>query len=352
MNLNINLSDFGWDEYFENEFNKIDEKVIPARVISDNGQFVRAITEDGELMIQRRLRTSDETLQVGVGDFIAIDKIEGTNHIHSVIPRKTKFSRTAAGDILYEQIVAANVDIVFIMQSLNNDFSVRRLERYLIAAWESGANPVDVLTKADLCDDIELKKALVYEVAMGVDVLAISSITGKGLDAVKGYVKKGKTIALLGSSGVGKSTLANAMAASELLKTGTIREYDSRGRHTTTHRELVLLPDGGLILDTPGMRTLVLWEGEKSVDRMFDDIAELVKKCKFRDCKHENEPGCAVREALENGAIDEKRWESYIKLQKELKYIDGKKIRKERIKEKRNYNRRQQKTERFVEEYV
>lgn len=348
----MNIYEFGWDQHFENEFNKIDVEVIPARVISDNGQFVKVITEDDELLIQRRLRSSDEELQLGVGDWIAVDKIEGTNHIHSVLSRKTKFSRTAAGAILYEQIVAANVDTVFIMQSLNHEFNVRRLERYLIAAWESGAMPVIVLTKADCCEDIEVKKALVHEVAMGVDVHAISSITGEGLDDVRAYIEKGKTIALLGSSGVGKSTLANALAGKDILKTGDIREDDSHGRHTTTHRELVLLPDGGLILDTPGMRTLVLWQGDDSIDKMFDEIAELVTKCKFNDCKHRNEPGCAVREALENGTIDEKRWENYMKLQKELKYIDGKKRRKQRIKEKQNYNRLQQKTEKFVNEWV
>ena len=233
-----------------------------------------------------------------------------------------------------EQIIAANVDTVFIIQSLNRNFNMRRLERYLIAAWESGAMPVIVLTKADCCDDVADKVAIVNNTAPGVEVHAISNVTGEGIDEIRKYFARGKTIALLGSSGVGKSTLVNTLMGEELLKTQAIREDDSRGRHTTTHRELVLLPDGGLILDTPGMRSLSLWEADSGMEIMFGDVEELVRLCRFHDCKHQNEPGCAVRESLNTGKLEINRWESWLKLQKELAHLEARKEGKQRLMEK------------------
>ncbi len=332
----MNINDYGWNQSFEKEMKEeYREDTFPGRVIADYGQMLRVITDNGELVINRPVSKLDNEIQVAVGDWVVLE-LTGTDsyRINSVLARKTKFSRAAAGIEVKEQIVAANVDTVLLIQSLNRDFNMRRLERYLIAAWESGAVPVVVLTKADCCNDIADKLSIVYNTAPGVEVHAISCVTGDGLENIKKYFMPGKTVALLGSSGVGKSTLANTLAGEDLLKTQAIREDDSRGRHTTTHRELVLLPEGGLILDTPGMRSLSLWEADNGMEIMFGDVEELVKLCRFTDCKHQNEPGCAVREALDTGNLEAKRWESWLKLQKELAFLEAKKEGKARLQEK------------------
>lgn len=333
----MRIKDYGWNDFFENEWRKqYIEGLIPARIIADYGKMLRVVTENEELQVDRPVAKNGECMQMAVGDWIGLQyyKEIRTYKVHSVLPRKTKFSRAAAGIEVKEQIVAANVDIVFLIQSLNKDFNMRRLERYMITAWESGAKPVVVLTKSDCCDDVEDKISIVNSTVPGVDVHAISCVTGDGIPDIRKYLVTGKTIALLGSSGVGKSTLLNYLAGRELLKTGEIREYDDRGRHTTTHRELILLPDGGLLLDTPGMRSLTPWEADIGMEAMFGDIEELVAKCRFFDCRHEKEPGCAVREALNNGTLDIKRWNSWSKLQKELVNYEKRKRMKERIKEK------------------
>jgi len=332
----MTIKEFGWNQYFENEYKLYNNgQFFPGRIISDYGHLVRVITENGEILVQRPLSKGDET-QLAVGDWIVLqnDEVNKNVRIVSVLARYSKFSRKASGNVVKEQIVAANVDTVFLMQSLNKNFNMKRLERYLIAAWESGAMPVVVLTKRDQATDLENKLAQVALTAPGVDIHAISSLTGEGLDEIKKYIQPGKTVAFLGSSGVGKSTLANTLAGKEILKTQEIREDDSRGRHTTTHRELVLLPNGGMILDTPGMRTLFLWEADKGMEMLFGDIEELVLQCRFRDCKHGSEPGCAVREALKNGNLEMSRWQSWQKLQKELAFLEAKKEGKAKQKEK------------------
>jgi ribosome biogenesis GTPase len=301
----MNLTDYGWDGHFKQEYDKLgDEMLIPARITADYGRAVRAVTDEEELLVERHINDHESYC---VGDFIclAYDKVNDRYSINTMLARKTKFSRAAAGPVLEEQIVASNVDTVFIMQSLNNDFNMRRLERYLISVWESGAVPVVVLTKSDLCEDVDIKMSEVFAVAAGADIYAISSITGDGLDALKPYLKKGKTIALLGSSGVGKSTLVNTLSGNEILK-----------------------------VDTPGMRTLGLWQAESGMDSIFGDIEELAQYCKFNDCSHESEPGCAVKEALDSGNLAQDRWESYKKLKKELAHIERKKQQKQRIHEK------------------
>jgi ribosome biogenesis GTPase len=293
------------------------------------------IAESGELLVNRPLNRSENNLQLAVGDWVALEYTEDSQWscIKFVLTRKTKFSRAAAGIEVKEQIVAANVDTVFLTQSLNRDFNMKRLERYLIAAWESGAVPVVVLTKADCCENVADKISAVYVTAPGVEVYAISCVTGEGIEELKKYFMKGKTVALLGSSGVGKSTLVNTLAGKELLKTQEIRN-DDRGKHTTTHRELLLLPEGGLVLDTPGMRSLSLWEADSGMEAMFGDVEELTKMCRFSDCKHLTEPGCAVREAIETGRLEMKRWESWLKLQKELAHLEAKKEGKLRFLDK------------------
>ena len=229
-----------------------------------------------------------------------------------------------AGLELDEQIVAVNVDIIMIVTSLNDDFNERRLERYLTAAWNSGATPVIVLTKADLCENVDDYVEKVQNVAFGVDVYPVSTFTGDGLSTVKELFKPNKTIALMGSSGVGKSTLTNALIEEEKMIVQTIREDDAKGRHTTTHRELFALEDGGVIIDTPGMRELQLWSTDSALDTSFSDIQALLLQCKFRNCSHKKEPGCAVQNAIASGELEQQRYDSYIKLQREIAYLNRK----------------------------
>jgi ribosome biogenesis GTPase len=259
--------------------------------------------------------------------------------IHAVLPRRTSFARKIAGSRTEEQIVGANVDTVFLLTSLNQDFSLRRIERYLIIAWESGANPIIILSKSDLCDRVAESIDEVQAVARDVPIHAISVVTGSGLQDVAQYFKRGQTVALIGSSGVGKSTLINHLAGVDRLKVQTVREWDDRGRHTTTHRELVLLPAGGLVLDTPGMRELQLFEGDQSLELVFDDIEALAARCFFSNCRHQDDPRCVVREALVAGTIDSGRYQSYEKLQKELNYVARKRDKLSEMLERKKWKK-------------
>jgi ribosome biogenesis GTPase len=343
INKTIDMKDYGFNAFYEKAWLKLyesewhmDSPSMPARIISDYGQKVRVITPFGEKLANRPAHGQEMVQMLAAGDWLSVHLINNDSEasIEHILPRMTKFSRAAAGVAVKEQIVAANVDTIFLIQSLNKDFNMRRLERYLIAAWESGAVPVIVLTKSDLCDDVDARIQKVEETAPGVEIHAVSNLTGSGIESLRKYVSTGKTIALLGSSGVGKSTLVNTLTGSQVLRTQEIREDDSKGRHTTTHRELVLLPGGGLILDTPGMRTLSLWEAEEGMEKMFGDIESIIKTCRFNDCKHEREPGCAVRDALRKGTIDMPKWQSWLKLQKEIRHLEAKKDNKIRAIEK------------------
>lgn len=244
--------------------------------------------------------------------------------IQQILERQSKFSRNQAGDETREQIVAANIDTVFLVTALNQDFNLRRLERYLVLSWESGASPVVVLTKADLCDDPTPYLQDVASIAMDVPVHVVSALAGTGLDALDPYLGEGHTIALLGSSGAGKSTLVNALIGEDVQITQDIREDDDKGRHTTTSRKIFFLPQGGLLLDTPGMREIQLWEGGEGLQQTFQDIEDLAEQCRFRDCQHNNEPGCAIRAAIGNGTLDPQRLASYRKLDREIAYLDRK----------------------------
>lgn len=258
-----------------------------------------------------------------VGDFVMLSAIDTNSPavIHAVLPRTSVFVRKAAGTAVNEQVVAANIDIVFICMSLGNDFNIRRLERYLSIAWESGASPVIVLTKADLCDDIAQKQAQAASAAMGAEILITSGLTEDGCTALLPYLQTGQTVVFIGSSGVGKSSLINRLLQEDRMKTGGLRN-DEKGRHTTTHRQMLLLPTGGIVIDTPGMRELGMWDSADGLERVFSDIEELSRSCRFRDCTHTNEPDCAVRAAMQNGTLSQARWLSYQKLTAENAYTE------------------------------
>jgi ribosome biogenesis GTPase / thiamine phosphate phosphatase len=263
-----------------------------------------------------------------VGDWVAVKPLEGEKRgiIQAVLPRKSKFSRKMPGERIAEQIVSSNIDTVFIVSGLDGgrNFNLRRIERYLTLAWSSGAIPVIVLNKADLCPDTGQLIRSVDEIAPGVSVHAVSARERTGLEELKKYLSKGTTVAFLGSSGVGKSSLINALLGEEKQETGQVRGDDRMGRHTTTRRELILLPSGGVMIDTPGMREIQMWNGEDGLQETFEDIEILAKECRFADCTHNKEPGCAVKSAISQGELDLARFESYRKLQSELAYLASK----------------------------
>jgi len=323
------LHDLGWTDSHTTEFEPhAAGGLLPARVAEQHRGAYVLFSELGELRAIAAGRLSHEAEGAGdlpaVGDWVAVSPRpeESTATIQHVFARRTKFSRKVAMDAAEEQVLAANVDAVFLVMSLNEDFNLRRLERYVATAWESGAQPVILLTKTDLCPDWELRVLEVEAIAFGVPVHAISAVTGDGVETVRSHLVPGRTIALLGSSGVGKSTLVNTLAGEELLATREIREDDGEGRHTTTHRQLVLLPGGGLVLDTPGMRELQLWESSTGLSETFADVEELAARCRFTDCAHATEPGCAVRAAIDDGTLPFARWASYKKLQRELAHLE------------------------------
>ena len=299
------------------------------RVISQYKNLYKVVTENGELKAEVSGKFLFEVKTVSdfpaVGDFVMLDRTEDTSGnaiIHNVLTRKSAFIRKAAGTSNEEQIIASNIDTVFICMSLNNDFNIRRIERYLGIAWDSGANPVIVL-----CKDLSEKLAEINTVAMGVDVIVTSSMSEDGYLPVKNYLGSGKTIAFIGSSGVGKSTLINRLIGENILETNGLRN------DTTTRREMFIIPDGGVVIDTPGMRELGIDNADLS--KTFSDIDELSAQCKFSDCTHSNEPKCAVQDAISTGLLSRERFESYLKLKKEARYdgLNSRQIENEKLNE-------------------
>ena len=302
-----------------------DAQGLPARITAVHRDRFALVSEEGEGF--GRLKTKEYytagELFPTVGDFVLIRPVPGgDSQILRTLARKSFFARHDPDPNAGEQAVAANFDVVFLLQSLNRDFNPRRLERYLTLAWQSGASPAVVLTKADLAGDRARAVRLAEETAVGVPVFTVSAKTGEGLGAVSDLLRPGVTAVFLGSSGVGKSSLVNALAGEELMTTGSIREDDDRGRHTTTHRQLLLLPNGAMVIDTPGMRALGMWDVSTGLGETFADVEALLGQCRFRDCRHGSEPGCAVRAALESGALSPDRWESYRSLQREAQYSE------------------------------
>ena len=348
------LEQLGWNAFFEQQRNpEIDGDLAPARVAEEQRGSYRILTEQGLRYAElsgraRHLASAGETEFPCAGDWVLarVSPSSGAGEvgtgdpalIHRVLTRRSAFTRRAAGNRSVPQVVAANVDTFFLVQSLNGDLNFRRLERYLALLWESGAEPVLVLSKADLCEDPAPIVGAAREAAMGVTVLVVSACLAGGLEPLLPYLGPGRTAALVGSSGVGKSTIVNGLVGTELLRVREIRD-DDRGRHTTTSRHLVPLPSGGLLLDTPGMRTVILWEGEDGLDQTFGDIGLLAARCRFTDCRHESEPGCAVREALESGELDAGRWQSYTKLLREARFEARKADVRVRLEEQRKWKR-------------
>ncbi|MCC6921379.1 MAG: ribosome small subunit-dependent GTPase A [Alphaproteobacteria bacterium] len=321
---------YGWSDALQHDFHVYAARGLePARVVIQQRGLYRLVTESGEFSAGLSGRFTHEAMQGDypvAGDWVAADlrPAEQAATIHAVVPRRSAFVRKAVALGGRPQVVAANVDIALLVASLNADLSLRRLERYLAAAWESGASPIVVLTKADLGADVMQAVAAVEGIAIGVPVRAVSAVTGDGMAALAAELGVGRTAVLLGSSGAGKSTLLNALAGADLMATQAIRVHDDRGRHTTTHRELVRLPNGTLLLDTPGMRELGLVDADEGVGAIFADIERLAARCRFSDCSHTAEPGCAIREGLADGSLDAGRWRSYGKLQRELAHEDRK----------------------------
>lgn len=330
----IDLKNYGFTERYKNE--ETIDMCIPARVTQVHREMYKVVSVNGEskARLKGSLYNHTESAQdfPAVGDFVQIKYNGiGESQIIKVYPRKSKFSRPdysghGAGYVktILEQVVAANFDYVFILASLNQDFNINRILRYITVTWESGGIPVVLLTKTDLVENYELQLTKVREQAIGVEVIALSSVTGKGLDQLEKYLKPASTIVFLGSSGVGKSTLVNAIAGKIVMNVNSIREDDSKGRHTTTHRQLNLLENGVMIIDTPGMRELGMWDITEGLGETFSDIEELFSDCRFTDCKHRNEPGCAVLAAIEVGTLEHSRWKNYLQLKAEVRFTEDK----------------------------
>lgn len=329
------------------------EDLVPGRVVEEHKQFFKVVCPEGVVLAKPRGKMVAEAVErqdlPAVGDFVllrpvgaATDAATGVRLIERILPRKSVMRRKAAGRGVAEQVIATNVDVVYLVTSLNQDLNERRLERYLAAVWESGAVPVILLTKLDLGrEELSAAEARVERAAPGVARVAVSSLTGEGLDQVLRHLGPGRTGALVGSSGVGKSTLINALLGTQAQEVQDIRESDDRGRHTTTGRSLFLLPnERGILVDTPGMREFMpVDEDGVGVSETYGEVEEVAARCKFSDCSHDTEPGCAVKGALEDGSLDAGRWSGYQKQVREQAYLARKTDQRAASEEKRKWKK-------------
>jgi ribosome biogenesis GTPase len=335
--FNRQLAALGWDSYFDEKFKHLASLVgVPARVVADYG--VECLVHDGvdssRAAVGRHLRHDGATMPA-VGDWVSVLKSEPVGAILGVVERRTVFARKAPGTETRVQVLAANVDVAFVVAAAT-DVNVRRIERYLTVAWQSGAVPIVLLTKADIAESPDELRAELEAVAMGTPVIVTSAVTGDGIDEILRELQPARTGVLLGPSGAGKSTLINRIVGSDLMRTRLIHR-SGEGRHMTSHRQLVQLPQGGMIIDTPGLREAQLWEGEEALVNVFQDIEELALTCRFTDCAHATEPGCAIKAALEAGTLDAERFRSYRKLQRELRAVAAKTDARIRLEERKKW---------------
>ncbi|MHB8588945.1 MAG: ribosome small subunit-dependent GTPase A [Candidatus Dormibacteraceae bacterium] len=331
------LAMLGWDLYFDEKFKRFaSDGDVPARVIADYGAeyLVNDGIDSSRASVGRHLR-NDRFTMPAVGDWVSVLKREPVSAIHGVVERRTVFSRKAASVETREQVLAANVDVAFVVAAAT-DVNARRIERYLTIAWQSGAVPVVLLTKADIADSLHELRAELEAVAMGTPVVVTSAVTGDGIDEIVRQLQPARTGVLLGPSGAGKSTLINRIVGSDLMRTRLIHR-SGEGRHMTSHRQLVQLPQGGMIIDTPGLREAQLWEGEEALGNIFEDVEQLALACRFSDCGHATEPGCAIKAALADGSLDSARFQSYRKLQHELRAVAAKTDARIRLEERRKW---------------
>lgn len=329
----MQLEDYGFGAFFADAFSALnDARLSPGRIVWWTSGWCRLAAERGDLSARLAGGLIAAGAAPAVGDWVAFDP--ETARVHHLLPRRTKLSRKVAGKRTEEQVVAANVDVVFVVVGLDLDFNPRRVERFLTTVWESGASPVVILNKADLCSEVAVRRVAIEKVSPGAEILVVSAVEGRGLSEVRALLPRGRTGVLVGSSGVGKSTLVNALLGEDARATREVRAGDDRGRHTTTDRALFRIPGGGLLVDGPGIREIQLWAGASSLERSFEDVARLANGCRFRDCAHRGEPGCAVTEAVTRGELSEERLASFRSLQKELRYLEARRDESKRRVEK------------------
>jgi ribosome biogenesis GTPase len=326
--FHVLIQDLGWDAYFEALWSEgVRDGCVPARVVSQQRGLWRVVGDFEECWAEPSGKFRKESETGGdwpaVGDWVSVElRAEKQNAlIQGVLTRRSRFVRKVAGKQVAEQVIVANIDVALVVAALDGDFNARRIERYLAQCWESGAHPAIVLNKADECAESGQLLAEIEGIAMGAPVFLVSAKTGEGLDALEASFRKGQTIVLLGSSGVGKSTLVNRLLQEERQTTHAVRESDSRGRHTTTSRELFVMPSGAMIIDTPGLRELQLWNAAEGLTQTFGDVDELASQCRFTNCQHQQEPGCAVQAAIGASILDADRLESWRKLQREQEFL-------------------------------